>query len=148
MAKNPKRIDITHSYIIPESGGYIQQQSEHLKSTILQHNIDMISKARKEKQRLLYSPDFPDWGGHLDGVSLTQTGRVPLTEPFLETTACYVLAQTRLPRGIQASRDLGANITNPARALVLGIPVQASFSGVQPPRHPGNSAGCCGAGSN
>ena len=30
-----KRIDVSHRYVIPESGGYILQQSEHCKSTML-----------------------------------------------------------------------------------------------------------------
>ena len=53
-----------------------------------------------------------------------------LFSPILKAvtcTACYALAWTRLSSGIQASRDLGANITNPACALVPGVPAQASF---------------------
>ena len=57
--KVQKRIDTFHRYVIPESGGYILQQSEHCKSTILQHSIGMTLKRRKEKQCLLYSPRPP-----------------------------------------------------------------------------------------
>ena len=57
--KKPKRVDISDRYVIPESGGYIWQWSEHCKSAILQHNIGMILKRRKKKQCLLYSSRLP-----------------------------------------------------------------------------------------
>ena len=57
--KIQKRVDISHRYVIPESGGYRRQQSEHCKSTILQHNISMVLKRRKKKQCLLYSSQLP-----------------------------------------------------------------------------------------
>ena len=59
-----KRIDISHRYVIPESGSCMWQ-SGYCKLTILQQNIGMILKRSREKQCLLYSLSLPDWGCYL-----------------------------------------------------------------------------------
>ena len=126
----------------------IWQQSEHCKLTILQHNIGMMLKRRKEKQCLLYSPR-PPWLGLLSypwslsrlrshcwtGVSLTQPGRAPFTEPFLNIYCLLYSGSDQTPQWDPGLQGLGSKYYKPCMCSGAGHSSSSLLFGVQPPRH-------------
>ena len=145
--KSQKTREISHRYIIPKSISCALTANTAFELTVLQCSISKMVKKRKEKQWLLYYL-WPSWLGILSqpwrpsrlgslcrtGVGLTQPGTLPSVEPF---SKFYCLLWG--PECWVWSRPLrvGAIIMEPPLHLALGVPAQASFLRVQPPRHIG-----------
>ena len=120
--KIQERTQINHRYTISESGSCVLTRvtALHINYTATYHRHDIKEKERKSVPTLFPSTSLIgaassslepkkawvlllDWGG----FEITRQGGGPSLSPSETSTVCFLLAQTRLPSRIQASRHLG-----------------------------------------
>ena len=145
--KSQKTTEISYRHIIPKSISCALTTNTTLQ-TVLQCSISKMLQERKEKQWLL-PPTFLTW----DTIPTLEAEQAwfPLLNWGGVDTAWHVAIHWTLLKILLSvvfwwgpecwvwSRPLrvGAIITEPPLILVLGVPAQASFLRLQPPRHIG-----------